>query len=1087
MVARAFIGPLRVGCFLWALLHYSLCWSTPDSLQEFRGMRQLAGKGRFIEAASTCEKLIRQYPDRSVLYETYAELAQYNGRLADALQFLDRAIDNGGRVASCSFGQGCVYMRLRRYDAALLAFQRAHLLGMEEPRTTKGLAYAYEKVHGTRNAVAHFTVLSQRNPSRSDWWYALSLLFWGKGDYSRALAAALKALDLDPRNLQYRIAVVGLKYALFQTESGHQEITRLIADASEANDFESVGLLRSLLVRTLIQSGHYDAALDQTRTLLSEMLKIGHHRWIGWSYLRLSDIDVERADYTSSLDNTKKAIASAHRSGDTDLEYEAEVREFDACMELGLLREALTNAQSRLRRVEDEVSASHVEALTDNARVYLDAGEYEGALEYGIRAVVLLDRTTPDRAILARLHSTLGQIYLGLNQVKEARYQLGVEERIINELPYSVRDVAALLGNKGNCFVAEGRWGEAQQAFLGELELAGKAHDQRERAYALINLGNCSRLRAQWGQAREYYLSALHAGETYSLSRVIVQSAHGLSLIAEHFGLQGEMLTWLNRSIVAWQKMNWLARTGLLGVRGVRGVSEDFEKLISQLVLQHRTAEAFLVSENFNRSTELLIPGSSPPSVGEDIMPGRIQRVNRRSGNANSLESEDLAFFMVAEDTLNLADPAGADPGCRGEAEAKQTVERIRRENLPDSRTAILEYFIGRHESFVFVLRQDTLCCIPVPADQKKIKESIAGVGTFLESSPVQSAAMVGRSYFNGDIADTLCRLLVGTTLPLLRSADRMLVVRGIHLEMLPFEMLLLPRTPDEKGGVAANRFLVGRFECDYKFSLFHARRVPAKRSGGGAFMCAIDDGSSQGSGGHAQTVAPRAGSELRWLQVEFGDLGVRVADSSASGPALVDALENAEVIHVAGHSWYAGSGDQRIGMPDEREDDSQTFCPFQMWDVLRMHLSAQLVVLSSCRTARPPEVLSRMDFVKSFLVAGAGSAVGSLWEADDECTERLMRSFYRNLKAGMNKGRALQQAKLELIREGKTDPYLWAPFILFGNDEPISFPHHPDMLQLKILGSGVVFLLFVWAGASATRVMSPVSPVKRATAKTRV
>ena len=68
--------------------------------------------------------------------------------------------------------------------------------------------------------------------------------------------------------------------------------------------------------------------------------------------------------------------------------------------------------------------------------------------------------------------------------------------------------------------------------------------------------------------------------------------------------------------------------------------------------------------------------------------------------------------------------------------------------------------------------------------------------------------------------------------------------------------------------------------------------------------------------------------------------------------------------------------------------------------------------------------------------IAGARTVVANLWESNDDFSRGLMREFYTRLAAGMDKGRALQQAKLEMIRkygQNASSPRLWAGFIMVG------------------------------------------------------
>ena len=80
----------------------------------------------------------------------------------------------------------------------------------------------------------------------------------------------------------------------------------------------------------------------------------------------------------------------------------------------------------------------------------------------------------------------------------------------------------------------------------------------------------------------------------------------------------------------------------------------------------------------------------------------------------------------------------------------------------------------------------------------------------------------------------------------------------------------------------------------------------------------------------------------------------------------------------------------------------------------------------------------------KAFARAGASATVASLWEVPDQSTRFIMESFYRNLKKGLSKSNALQQAKLEYldsaVHEKLKSPYYWAGFVLYGDDTHFDF-----------------------------------------------
>jgi CHAT domain-containing protein len=86
------------------------------------------------------------------------------------------------------------------------------------------------------------------------------------------------------------------------------------------------------------------------------------------------------------------------------------------------------------------------------------------------------------------------------------------------------------------------------------------------------------------------------------------------------------------------------------------------------------------------------------------------------------------------------------------------------------------------------------------------------------------------------------------------------------------------------------------------------------------------------------------------------------------------------------------------------------------------------------------------VGLARAFMYAGTPSVVVSLWSVNDEATSLVMTAFYRNLRAGMNKGEALRRAKISMIESGSnadtrrtagerySDPFFWAAFVLVGD-----------------------------------------------------
>ncbi len=103
--------------------------------------------------------------------------------------------------------------------------------------------------------------------------------------------------------------------------------------------------------------------------------------------------------------------------------------------------------------------------------------------------------------------------------------------------------------------------------------------------------------------------------------------------------------------------------------------------------------------------------------------------------------------------------------------------------------------------------------------------------------------------------------------------------------------------------------------------------------------------------------------------------------------------------------------------------------------EIFDMNLSADMVVLSACNTARGSKQTGEgiVGMTWALCAAGVPTQVVSQWSVDDATTAQLMTDFYGGLSKG--KGAALAAAERKLRNDGKHGhPYYWAPFILVGD-----------------------------------------------------
>lgn len=129
------------------------------------------------------------------------------------------------------------------------------------------------------------------------------------------------------------------------------------------------------------------------------------------------------------------------------------------------------------------------------------------------------------------------------------------------------------------------------------------------------------------------------------------------------------------------------------------------------------------------------------------------------------------------------------------------------------------------------------------------------------------------------------------------------------------------------------------------------------------------------------------------------------------------------------------------------------------------LSLGADLAILSACNTGGGFEKNGSLEsFQRAFTFAGVPATVVSLWEVPDASTEKIMVLFYKNLKAGETKSKALKNAKLTYRKENENSklsaPYYWAGFVVYGSDNPVLVATSPITTYVIII-IAIIILLF--------------------------
>ncbi len=149
-------------------------------------------------------------------------------------------------------------------------------------------------------------------------------------------------------------------------------------------------------------------------------------------------------------------------------------------------------------------------------------------------------------------------------------------------------------------------------------------------------------------------------------------------------------------------------------------------------------------------------------------------------------------------------------------------------------------------------------------------------------------------------------------------------------------------------------------------------------------------------------------------------------------------------LLHLSMHAYAHDENDDFSGLIfTQQADTTQEDGFLHSNELYNLSLNAELAVLSACETGigtlAPGEGI--MSLGRAFKYAGCPNVTMSLWNADDQSTNRIMQRFFTALREDQPKDEALRQAKLSYLDQAKSaqaHPYYWAAFVQVGNSQPL-------------------------------------------------
>ena len=407
-----------------------------------------------------------------------------------------------------------------------------------------------------------------------------------------------------------------------------------------------------------------------------------------------------------------------------------------------------------------------------------------------------------------------------------------------------------------------------------------------------------------------------------------------------------------------------------------------------------------------------------------------------------------------------------------------------------DENTLFLEYFIADTIIYLFVIEKYKLQLLPIDMNRETLEKKIKTLHYLLSDYNLLEKKAKKAYDLYTQYAHWFYQKLLAPALKNKQKQNLIIVPDG-KLGYLPFEAFLtqaVTNLAENKYIYSDLPYLLRDYNISYNYSatLWKENYLCAQQQNTAPLQmlaCAADYSIQEGRAAQLSSVQKLRGAyitkqrsslkPLLFAQGEVATLSQFFSGDFMQGRASSEAFfkKNAHkygILHLAMHTAMHPRVPMLSALVFTEDGDSTEDNFLQAYEISRLHLNADLVVLSACKTGygKFQQGEGILSLARSFMYAGASSLLVSMWPVNDASTAILMQAFYHNIAKGLPKDLALQRAKLTYIAksQGKyTHPAYWSTFVLLGDVRPVNLAFKQRFSYFMVLtwvGGGLAFLL---------------------------
>lgn len=806
---------------------------------------------------------------------------------------------------------------------------------------------------------------------------------------------------------------------------------------------------------------------NEAKNILVDRLKKEDSETAVHIFQALGNVDTRLGDYEAAEVLLEKFLAIARADGNNSLAAEA-------YSDLGILYETMgrhTDAMASCRQGLKLANLDHVAQglLCGNyAKACLAAGLLEDAERYAQRAANSFGKAVVEYQFNYAHHyqaiiwSLLGNIYHQMKRNREADLAFGTAFQTFTELygQRNSRDIGKLLISRGRLFLEtdpDQALAYFQQALQSVLEnfhpksfrdnppaasfyaentlmeaLTGKAEALRTR---FRQCGEPEDLRTALAchelifEAEKQLRQSYHyeSSKLNSLEESYERCEHAIAIALQLWELTGDP-SYKNQAFTFAERSR-----GILLMEAFR--KADAENVAG--IPREAQAEESQLQANVALAEERLFQGGLQGVPEPELQRLKTTLWNARQTYATWMQEIEAAYPQYYNLKYNFSSVAPA------------AVQR----DL-DKDAALLEYFVGTEQIFLFVLTRDDFEVMAIAKDfplEDWVMTMRNSIVAHQQSGPDQTAACEN---YTGRARQLYEKLVApaGRNKPL---PQKLTIIPAGVLAYLPFDALLT-KQPSMPCRFNDYPYLLLQHSIGYGYSATlqaALEGLPAGKRNFGGFAPRFTGNAGLAALEYNIPTVEALGKQTKGMIFTGNQASVDRFNQSASGFGVLHLATHAQANTTAGNFSFVVLSDGQNGY------DSLFVKDLYLLDLT----AASMVVLSACETADGALYKGEgvVSLARAFLYAGARSVLTTFWSINDMANKRLMTSFFEHLKTGAPKTEALRQAKLAQIKASDSHdahPVYWAAFTAIGNDAPV----YPQESWMIWAGVGLLGLIGV-------------------------